>query len=50
MLSFVKEFWAFLRVRKKLWLLPIVIVLVGFGGLLILAQGSAVAPFIYTVF
>ena len=50
MMSFIREFWAFLRVRKKLWLLPIVIVLVSFGGLLILAQGSAVAPFIYTVF
>jgi len=50
MMSFIREFWAFLRVRKKLWLLPLVIVLVSFGGLLILAQGSAVAPFIYTVF
>lgn len=50
MLSFVKEFWAFLRVRKKFWLLPILLMLVIVGGLLLLAQGSAVAPFIYTLF
>ena len=50
MLSFVKEFWAFLRVRKKFWLLPILMVLLIVGGLLLLAQGSAVAPFIYTLF
>lgn len=50
MSSFVKEFWAFLRVRKKFWLLPILLMLVIFGGLLLLAQGSAVAPFIYTLF
>jgi len=49
-MSFLAEFWAFLRVRKKLWLLPIVIVMLLLGGLLILAQGSAVAPFIYTIF
>ena len=42
--------WAFLRARKKFWLLPIMLVLVLFGGLLVLAQGSAVAPFIYTIF
>jgi Family of unknown function (DUF5989) len=48
--SFISEMWAFLRVRKKLWLAPIIIVLVGFGGLLIVAQGSVVAPFIYTLF
>jgi hypothetical protein len=48
--SFVKELWAFLRVRKKLWLAPIIIVLVLLGGLLILAQGSVIAPFIYTLF
>ena len=46
----VLELWSFMRARKKLWLLPIVVILVLFGGLLILAQGSAVAPFIYTVF
>ena len=45
-----KEIWEFLRVRKKYWLLPIIIVLVLFGGLIVLTQGSAVAPFIYTIF
>ena len=49
-MSFLKEFWEFLVVRKKYWLLPIIIVLVLFGGLIILSQGSAVAPFIYTIF
>jgi hypothetical protein len=49
-MSFIKEFWEFLTVRKKYWLLPILIVLVIFGGLIILSQGSVVAPFIYTIF
>jgi len=49
-MSFIKEFFEFLRVRKKYWLLPILLVLVIFGGLIILTQGSAVAPFIYTIF
>tara|TARA_B100001996_G_C18448030_1_gene511097 strand:- start:129 stop:278 length:150 start_codon:yes stop_codon:yes gene_type:complete len=49
-MSFIIEFWKFLRVRKKYWLLPIIIVLFVFGGLIILSQGSAVAPFIYTIF
>tara|TARA_Y100001949_G_C15808952_1_gene252587 strand:+ start:126 stop:275 length:150 start_codon:yes stop_codon:yes gene_type:complete len=49
-MSFLKEFWQFLIVRKKYWLLPIIIVLVLFGGLIILSQGSAIAPFIYTIF
>ena len=49
-MDFIKEFWEFLKVRKKYWLLPIIIVLVLFGGLIILSQGSAVAPFIYTLF
>jgi len=49
-MDFLKEFWEFLKVRKKYWLLPIIIVLVLFGGLIILSQGSVVAPFIYTVF
>jgi len=49
-MDFIKEFLEFLRVRKKYWLLPILIVLLLFGGLLILSQGSAVAPFIYTIF
>jgi len=47
---FLKEVWSFLRSRKKLWLLPIVVVLLAFGALLILAQTSAIAPFIYTLF
>jgi hypothetical protein len=50
MISFLKEFLEFLKVRKKYWLLPILIVLVLFGVLIILGQGSAVAPFIYTIF
>jgi hypothetical protein len=49
-LSFLIELWQFLRERKKFWLLPIVIMMVVFGGLIVLAQGSAVAPFIYTLF
>jgi hypothetical protein len=48
--SFVKQLWAFLRVRKKLWLAPIIIVMVLLGVLLIAAQGSVVAPFVYTLF
>jgi hypothetical protein len=48
--SFLIEFWEFLRVRKKFWLFPIVLMMVVFGGLLILTKGSAVAPFIYTLF
>lgn len=50
MWSFLCEFLAFLRVRKKYWLLPILIVLLLFGALIVLSQGSAVAPFIYTLF
>jgi hypothetical protein len=46
----VSELWAFLRTRKKLWLLPILIIMLLFGGLLILAQTTALAPFIYTLF
>lgn len=49
-MSFLKEMFAFLKSRKKLWLAPMVIVLLVFGGLLILAQGSVIAPFIYTIF
>ena len=48
--SFIREFWQFIRVRKKYWLLPILLMLVVLGGLLVLTQGSAVAPFIYTLF
>ena len=50
MLEFLKEFWEFLKVRKKFWLFPIIIVLALFGMLIVLSQGSAVAPFIYTIF
>jgi hypothetical protein len=50
MLSFVREFWLFMRVRKKYWLLPTMVMMAAFGGLLVLSQGSAVAPFIYTLF
>ena len=49
-MEFLKEFWEFVKIRKKYWLLPIIIVLVLFGGLIILSQGSVVAPFIYTIF
>ena len=49
-MSFLKEFWEFLRERKKYWLIPIIMVLVLFGGLIILSQGSAIAPLIYTIF
>lgn len=49
-MSFLKELWAFLKARKKIWLFPMIIVMVLLGGLLILAQGSVLAPFIYTLF
>ena len=49
-MDFLREFWRFLRVRKKYWLAPILFMLLVFGGLIILAQGTAVAPFIYTLF
>ncbi len=48
--EFLIELWAFMRERKKFWLLPIILVLLLFGGLIVLTQGSAVAPFIYTLF
>ncbi|MDH4194752.1 MAG: DUF5989 family protein [Nitrospira sp.] len=50
MSQFVMELWAFMKERKKFWLLPILIVLLLFGSLIVLTQGSAVAPFIYTLF
>jgi hypothetical protein len=50
MIEFLKEFCNFLKVRKKYWLLPILIVLFLFGALIVLSQGTAVAPFIYTIF
>lgn len=49
-MSLLQEIWSFLRHRKKFWLIPIVLILLVFGSLLILAQGSAIAPFIYTLF
>ena len=49
-MAFISELWLFLRTRKKYWLLPIIIMMVVFGGLVVLSQGSAVAPFIYTMF
>jgi hypothetical protein len=49
-MSFLAELWMFLRERKKFWLLPIMMMMVLFGGLVVLSQGSAVAPFIYTIF
>ena len=49
-MSLLKELWAFMKVRKKWWLLPIILVLLGVGSLLVFAQGSALAPFIYTIF
>ncbi len=49
-MNFIKEFFMFLKVRKKFWLLPIIIILLLFGSLIVLTQGSAVAPFIYTIF
>jgi hypothetical protein len=50
MFELLKDLWAFMQVRKKYWLAPLIIVLVLLGGLLVLTQGSAVAPFIYTLF
>ena len=49
-MEFLKDLWAFLRVRKKFWLLPIILVLLTLGALIVLTQGTAVAPFIYTLF
>ena len=47
---FLSDLWGFLRVRKKFWLLPVIITLMLFGGLIIFTSGSAIAPFIYTIF
>jgi hypothetical protein len=49
-MSFILEFWEFMRVRKKFWLLPVLLMTVLFGGLVVLTKGSAVAPFIYAIF
>ena len=50
MMDFLGDLWGFMKERKKFWLLPIILILVLLGGLLVLAEGSAVAPFIYTLF
>ena len=49
-MSLIRELWSFMRVRKKLWLLPLVIIMLGVGTVLVFAQGSVLAPFIYTIF
>jgi hypothetical protein len=50
MMSLMKELWRFMRTRKKFWLWPIIVVMLALGGLVVLTQGSAIAPFIYTLF
>jgi hypothetical protein len=50
MIDFVKDLWMFMRVRKKFWMAPIIVIMVLLGALLVLAKGSAIAPFIYTLF
>ena len=50
MIDFLKELWDFLKFRKKIWMAPIIIILVLFGGLIIIAEGSIMSPFIYTLF
>jgi len=49
-MSFLKEYFAFLKMRKKYWLIPILLMMALFGALILFAQGSAIAPFIYTIF
>ena len=49
-MAFLIEFWAFIRARRNFWLLPVMVLMVIFGGLLMLTKGSVVAPFIYTIF
>ena len=49
-MDFLKDLWGFLKNRKKFWLLPLIMILLGFGVLIVLASGSAIAPFIYTLF
>jgi len=50
MVDFISELWTFMRVRRKYWLIPIIVMLAALGGLVVLSKGSAVAPFIYTLF
>ena len=49
-MSFVLELWAFMRVRKKFWLFPVILMMAVFGGLVVLSKGSVIAPFLYTLF
>lgn len=49
-MSLIRELWAYMKARKKFWLIPIIVMMVVFGGLVVLSKGSAVAPFIYTIF
>ena len=49
-MNFIRQLWRFIRIRNKFWLLPILIIMVVFGGLVVLTKGSAIAPFIYTIF
>ena len=49
-MEFLRDLWGFLKTRKKFWLLPIIIILILFGALIVLTSGSAIAPFIYTIF
>ena len=49
-MEFIKDLWGFLKTRKKFWLLPIIVILLGFGILIVFSSGSAIAPFIYTLF
>ena len=49
-MDFVRELWGFLRVRKKFWLIPVIFMMAVFGGLVVLSNGSVIAPFIYTLF
>ena len=49
-MEFIKDLWGFLRERKKFWLLPLIVILLTFGVLIVLTTGSAIAPFIYTLF
>jgi len=50
MLELISDLWAFMRERKKFWLIPIILVMLALGGVIVLTQGSAIAPFIYTLF
>jgi len=49
-MDFLKDLWGFLKERKKFWLLPLIVIILAFGALMVFASGSAIAPFIYTLF